>query len=59
MMKKWEIFQKIAKIRDKKNLEKHSIISINCAITYYQTLEEVPWPLRSEKTKNMTKKFQN
>ena len=40
-----------------KTLEEHSITSINNAVTYYQTLEEVPWLLRLEKPKNF-KKFQ-
>ena len=31
------------------NLEEHSITSINYAIKYYQTLEEIPCLLRPEK----------
>ena len=39
------------------NLVKHSFTSRNYAVNYYQTLEEVPWLLRLEKTKN-DKNFQ-
>ena len=31
--------------------EKHSIRSRNCAVTYYQTLEEIPWLLMLDKPK--------
>ena len=45
-----------------KDLEEQSITSINYAVTYYQTLEEVPWPLRKltndKKIQKTSKKLQ-
>ena len=43
-----------------KNLEKQFITSRNYEVTYYQTLEEVPWLLRLEepkKRKSFSKNF--
>ena len=40
-----------------KNIDHHSINSRNYAAAYYQTLVEVPRPLRQKKSKN-TKHFQ-
>ena len=50
---------KIAKYFSKKmlkfvksyNLQKHSIASRKYTITYYQTRDEVPWPLNLDKPK--------
>ena len=36
-------------------LKNHSITTRNYAVTYYQTLVEVGWPLRLEKPKNWQK----
>ena len=45
-----------------KSYKKHSITSRYYAVTYYQTLEDVPWLLRMEKPKKwkkLSKKFQS
>ena len=44
-------YQKNDKIRDGKMLKNHSITTRNYAVTYYQTLVKVGWPLRLEKPK--------
>ena len=44
--------KKLPKIRDGKMLKNHSITTRNYAVTYYQTLVKVGWPLRLEKPKN-------
>ena len=56
-----DFVKKIGKIRDGKMLKNHSINTRNYAVTYYQTLVEVGWPLRLEKPKNdrIIKKFEN
>ena len=41
------------------NLEQHSITSLNYAVIYYQTLEEVPRPLSLEKSKKRQKFIKN
>ena len=51
-LKKLQILSKIAKIRDGKMLKNPSITTRNYAVTYYQTLVEVGWPLSLEKPKN-------
>ena len=52
--KKSQILWKKAKICGW-NLEKHSITIKNYTPSYFQTLEEVPRPLRPEKPKNWQK----
>ena len=39
------------RISDNKILKKNSITSKNYPVTYYQTLEVVPWLLSQEKSK--------
>ena len=57
-----KIFQKFEKLKFYpnitktvviKNVDHHPINYRNYAAAYYQTLEEVPWPLLREKFKNM------
>ena len=47
------IFKKLLKFV--KNLEEHFIISINCAVTHYQNLEEVRSSLTLEAGENLKK----
>ena len=53
---------KIAKKNFQKNaktsgVQKHSIAARNYRVTFYQTLEEVPWLLRLDKPVKPTKTF--
>ena len=44
--------KKNAKIRDIKMLKTTPLLLQRYAVSYYQTLNEIPWPLKLEKHKN-------